>query len=101
MSSAGADDPSTLAVGLVESAVQALLAPAALFERMAAARRVFRKNRREADMQLGKELAAGFVSDDAQATAAGEAGVPQDGTDAKAPEALPPPAPQPEPAAAG
>ena len=51
-------------------------------------------------MQLGKELAAGFVSDDAQATAAGEAGAPQDGTDAKAPEALPP-APQPEPAAAG
>jgi hypothetical protein len=27
--------------------------------------------------------------------------VPQDGADAKAPEALPPPAPQPEPAAAG
>jgi hypothetical protein len=52
-------------------------------------------------MQLGKELAAGFVSDDTQAKAAGEAGVPQDGTDAKAPETLPPPAPQPEPAAAG
>jgi hypothetical protein len=52
-------------------------------------------------MQLGKELAAGFVSDDAEVTAAGEAGVPQDGTDATAPEALPPAAPQPEPAAAG
>jgi hypothetical protein len=51
-------------------------------------------------MQLGKELAAGFVSDDAEATSADEAGAPQDGTDAKAPEALPP-APQPEPAAAG
>lgn len=52
-------------------------------------------------MQLGKELAAGFVSDDTQATAAGEAGAPQDGTDAGAPEAPPAPAPQPEPAAAG
>jgi hypothetical protein len=52
-------------------------------------------------MQLGKELAAGFVSDDAQATAADDAGVPQDGTDVRAPEVPPAPAPQPEPAAAG
>jgi hypothetical protein len=52
-------------------------------------------------MQLGKELATGFVSDDAQATAPGQAGPPPDGADAKAPEASSPPAPQPEPAAAG
>jgi hypothetical protein len=52
-------------------------------------------------MQLGKELATGFVSDEAQATADGEAGLPPDGTDAKAPEVPPLPAPVSEPAAAG
>jgi hypothetical protein len=52
-------------------------------------------------MQLGKELATGFVSDDEQATAAGEAAVPADGADAKAPEVPQAPTPQPEPAAAG
>jgi hypothetical protein len=52
-------------------------------------------------MQLGKELATGFVSDDAQAAADGEAGLPPDGADAKGPEAARLPAPEPEPAAAG
>ena len=52
-------------------------------------------------MQLGKELTTGFVTDDAQAHADEEAGLPPDEADARAPEALPPPAPQPEPAAAG
>ena len=52
-------------------------------------------------MQLGKELAAGFVSDDEQVTAAGEAAAPADGADAKAPEVPPVPIPQPEPTAAG
>ena len=51
-------------------------------------------------MQLGKELASGFVSDEAQATAAVEA-VQPDGADAKAPEVSPPPAPEPEPTATG
>jgi hypothetical protein len=50
-------------------------------------------------MQLGKELATGFVSDDVQAAAAPETGQPPDGADANAPEASPQPAPQPEPAA--
>jgi len=48
-------------------------------------------------MQLGKELAAGFVSDDAQAPAA-EAGLPPDAPAAQAPEE--PAAPEPERAAA-
>ena len=52
-------------------------------------------------MQLGKELATGFVSDDEQATAAGEAAVAADGADAKAPEVPQVPTPQPEPTAAG
>jgi hypothetical protein len=52
-------------------------------------------------MQLGKELATGFVRDDAQAAERGEAGMPPDGADAKAPEASPSPAPEPEPAGAG
>jgi hypothetical protein len=51
-------------------------------------------------MQLGKELASGFVSDEAQATAAAEA-VQPDGVDAKAPGVCPPPAPEPEPTTAG
>jgi hypothetical protein len=51
-------------------------------------------------MQLGKELATGFVSDDAQATVDGRAGMPLDGADAQAPED-PSPAPQPEPTTAG
>jgi hypothetical protein len=50
-------------------------------------------------MQLGKELATGFVSDEAQAAPDAAAGLPPDTLDAKAPEA--PPAPEPEPAAAG
>jgi hypothetical protein len=52
-------------------------------------------------MQLGKELATGFVSDDTQAAVAGEAGLPPDRADAKGPEVPPVPAPEPEPAAAG
>jgi hypothetical protein len=50
-------------------------------------------------MQLGKELAAGFVSDDAQAAPEAEAGLMPDAPDAKEPEE--PPATEPEPAAAG
>ena len=50
-------------------------------------------------MQLGKELATGFVSDDAQAAADAEAVLPPGTPDAEALEE--PPAPQPEPAAAG
>ena len=52
-------------------------------------------------MQLGKELATGFVTDDAQEHPDVEAGVPPDGTDARAPEALALPAQEPEPTAAG
>jgi hypothetical protein len=58
-------------------------------------------------MQLGKELATGFVTDDEQVTAGGEASLPAGGADAAAPEASPSPAapaasaPEPEPAAAG
>ena len=52
-------------------------------------------------MQLGKELATGFVADDAQARADAEAGQPPDGADARAPEAPALPAQEPEPAAAG
>jgi hypothetical protein len=52
-------------------------------------------------MQLGKELATGFVTEDAQAAADGEAGLPPDGTDARAPEAPTLPVQEPEPAAAG
>lgn len=54
-------------------------------------------------MQLGKELATGFVRDDAQATAEGTPGLPPEGagTTAKAPQAAPLPAPEPEPAAIG
>jgi hypothetical protein len=52
-------------------------------------------------MQLGKELATGFVTDDAQEHADGEAGLPRDGADARAPEAPALPAQEPEPAAAG
>jgi len=56
-------------------------------------------------MQLGKELATGFVTDDAQATAGEEASPPAGGADAAAPEtsrsAALTPAPEPEPAAAG
>jgi hypothetical protein len=55
-------------------------------------------------MQLGKELATGFVTDDAQEHADVEAGVPPDGTDARAPvapEAPALPAQEPEPTAAG
>jgi hypothetical protein len=51
-------------------------------------------------MQLGKELATGFVSDDAQATVDGQADAPPDGADAQAP-ADPSPAAQPEPTTAG
>jgi hypothetical protein len=50
-------------------------------------------------MQLGKELATGFVRDDAQATEDGEAGLPPDTVDADAPDG--PPALEGEPAAAG
>jgi hypothetical protein len=50
-------------------------------------------------MQLGKELATGFVSDDAQATEGGEAGLPPDTVDANAADG--PPALEGEPAAAG
>jgi hypothetical protein len=55
-------------------------------------------------MQLGKELATGFVADDAQARADAEAGQPPDGADARAPvapEAPALPAQEPEQAAAG
>ncbi|HKA95156.1 MAG TPA: hypothetical protein VKD66_02735 [Streptosporangiaceae bacterium] len=52
-------------------------------------------------MQLGKELATGFVADDVQAAPGQEANLPPDGADAKAPEASPSTAPDPEPAAAG
>jgi hypothetical protein len=52
-------------------------------------------------MQLGKELATGFVSDDEHATVAGEAAAPADGADAEAPEVLPVPTSQPEPTTAG
>jgi hypothetical protein len=51
-------------------------------------------------MQLGKKLAAGFVSDDVHGTAPRKA-EPLGGADAKAPGASPLPAPQPEPATAG
>jgi len=50
-------------------------------------------------MQLGKELAAGFVSDDAHAAADAEAGLPPDVVEANAPQE--PAAPEPEPSAAG
>ena len=49
-------------------------------------------------MQLGKKLASGFVSDEAEAAA--EA-IQPDGADATAAEVAPPPAPEPEPTAAG
>ncbi|MGA3155434.1 MAG: hypothetical protein ACLPN6_25170 [Streptosporangiaceae bacterium] len=56
-------------------------------------------------MQLGKKLAAGFVRDDVQATAAGEAGLPPDGAvdsaHVTAPQVPSPPKPEPEPVAAG
>jgi hypothetical protein len=55
-------------------------------------------------MQLGKELATGFVTDDEQVTAGAEASLPAGGADAAAPEASPSPAAptaEPEPAAAG
>ena len=52
-------------------------------------------------MQLGKELATGFVSDDEQTTVADGAGGPADGADAQAPQVPQVPTPQPEPAAAG
>jgi hypothetical protein len=52
-------------------------------------------------MQLGKELATGFVSDDAQATVDGQADVPPDGADAQAPQDPPSPAWQPETTTAG
>ena len=52
-------------------------------------------------MQLGKELATGFVTDDAPEHADGEAGLPRDGADARAPEAPALPAQEPEPTAAG
>jgi hypothetical protein len=51
-------------------------------------------------MQLGRELATGFVSEETQATAAGEA-VQPDGDGARVPEVSPPPAPEPEPTTAG
>ena len=51
-------------------------------------------------MQLGKELATGFVSDDEQVTA-GAAPAPADEADAKVPEVPQVPTPQPEPTAAG
>ena len=50
-------------------------------------------------MQLGKELTTGFVTDDAQAHADGEAGLP-DEADARVPEASALPAQETEPAAA-
>jgi len=52
-------------------------------------------------MQLGKELATGFVSDDEQTTVADEAGGPAAGADAQAPGVPQVPTPQPEPTAAG
>lgn len=52
-------------------------------------------------MQLGKELATGFVADDVQAAPGREVDLPPDGADAKAPGATPSPAADPEPAAAG
>lgn len=52
-------------------------------------------------MQLGKELATGFVRDDAQATTDPEAGLPPGGADVKAPEVSTVAAAEPEPAAAG
>jgi hypothetical protein len=52
-------------------------------------------------MQLGKELATGFVTDDAQATANEEASLTASGVDAQAPGPSPSPDPEPEPAAAG
>jgi hypothetical protein len=51
-------------------------------------------------MQLGKELATGFVSDDAQATVDEQAGVPADGTDAQVPQDPPSPVARPEPTTA-
>jgi hypothetical protein len=52
-------------------------------------------------MQLGKELATGFVRDGAQATTEGTPSLPPEeaGTTAKAPQAAPLPDPEPEPAA--
>jgi len=52
-------------------------------------------------MQLGKELATGFVTDDAQQHADGEAGLPPDGADARVPEPPALPAQEPEPTGAG
>ena len=52
-------------------------------------------------MQLGKELATGFVTDDAREHADGEAGLPPDGADTRAPEAPALPNQEPEPTAAG
>jgi hypothetical protein len=52
-------------------------------------------------MQLGKELAAGFVADDAQVMADEKASVTASGADAQAPGPSPDPDPEPEPAAAG
>ena len=51
-------------------------------------------------MQLGKELGAGFVSDDAQATVGEEVALSSDGADAEAPESSARPEPEPEPTAA-
>jgi hypothetical protein len=54
-------------------------------------------------MQLGKKLATGFVTDDAQVTqvtAGEEASLAADGADAKAPESSSSAPPKPEPAAA-
>jgi len=50
-------------------------------------------------MQLGKELGAGFVSDDAQVVG-GEVAPPPEETDVVAPEVSPRPAAEPEPTAA-
>jgi hypothetical protein len=52
-------------------------------------------------MQLGKELGAGFVTDDAEANADGQAELPPDRAGTPEPEAPPARAPEPEPAAAG
>jgi hypothetical protein len=52
-------------------------------------------------MQLGKELATGFVTDDAQVKADEEASLAASGADAQAPGPSPSPDPEPEPATAG
>lgn len=52
-------------------------------------------------MQLGRELATGFVHDDAPATTGEQEGLPPEAADMRAADAASPPSPDPEPAVTG